>query len=188
VSVQEKEGLLRGEGCHLGMLILYLGVPVNGTLVTTYSLNLLPTSRGTITLKSLDISDQPAINHNHYATASDRYRLRTGVRTFAKFMNAAPVAEFIAGEAVPPDSKMMHEESTDAEIDERLRAVAMTLQHPAGTASMGKVVDTEFRVKGVQGLRVVDASVIPTPISCPIQAVVYALGERAVDSILNRRR
>lgn len=60
----------------------------------------------------------------------------------------------------------------------------MRLQHPAGTARMGKVVGTEFRVRGVSGLRVVDASVIPTPIRYPIQATVYALGERAVESIL----
>jgi len=52
-----------------------------------------------------------------------------------------------------------------------------TLEHPAGAANMGKVVDTEFGVKGVQWLRVADASAPPTPISCPIQAVVYALGE-----------
>jgi len=60
----------------------------------------------------------------------------------------------------------------------------INLQHPAGTASMGTVVDTEFRVKGVKGLRVVNASVIPTPISAPIQALVYALGERAVELIM----
>lgn len=58
------------------------------------------------------------------------------------------------------------------------------MQHPAGSASMGKVVDTEFRIIGVAGLRVVDASVIPTPITAPIQALVYALGERAADAIL----
>jgi choline dehydrogenase-like flavoprotein len=92
-------------------------------------------------------------------------------------MNTSPVVDLSAGEAVPPSFKTTHEESSDAEIDERLKAAAMTLQHPAGAANMGSVVDTEFRVKGVQWLRVADASAPPTPISCPIQAVVYALGE-----------
>jgi choline dehydrogenase-like flavoprotein len=50
---------------------------------------------------------------------------------------------------------------------------------------MGKVVDTELRVIGVQGLRVVDARMIPTPITSPIQACVYALGEQAVDIIMS---
>ncbi len=52
---------------------------------------------------------------------------------------------------------------------------------------MGKVVDTDFKVKGVEGLRVVDASVIPTPIAFPLQACVYALGEQAVDIILGKQ-
>jgi choline dehydrogenase-like flavoprotein len=177
VLLREKEGLLRGARYHLGMLMLYICVPLDETLVTTYTLILLPISRGAITLKSADISDQPAIDHKHYATASDQYRLRTTVPTFVKFMNTSPVVDLFTGEAVPPGLKMIQEESSDAEIDERLKAAAMTLQHPAGTANMGKVVDTEFRVEGVQWLRAIDASAMPTPISCPIQAVVYDLGE-----------
>lgn len=59
-----------------------------------------------------------------------------------------------------------------------------TLQHPAGTAAMGEVVDTNLRVKGVSGLRVVDASILPTPISALLQACMYALGEQAADIIL----
>jgi len=51
---------------------------------------------------------------------------------------------------------------------------------------MGKVVDTYLKVMGVEGLRVVDASVIPTPISSPIQPCIYALGERAADLILGK--
>jgi hypothetical protein len=109
------------------MLMLYIGVPLDETLVTTYALTLLPISRETIILKSADISDHPAIDHNHYATASNRYRLRTAVRTFAKFMNTSPVVDLFAGEAVPPDLKMIHEDRSDSEIDERLKAAAMTL-------------------------------------------------------------
>lgn len=59
-----------------------------------------------------------------------------------------------------------------------------TLFHPAGSASMGKVVDSEMRAKGVKKLRVVDASVTPTPLACPIQHCVYTLAEQAVDMIL----
>jgi hypothetical protein len=115
VSDREKEGLLSAARCHLGILMLYIGVPLNGTLVTAYALNLLPISRWAITLKPADIGDQPAIYHNHYATVSDQYRLRIAVRTFAKLMNTSPVVDLFAGEAVPPSFKTTHEESSDAE-------------------------------------------------------------------------
>lgn len=58
-----------------------------------------------------------------------------------------------------------------------------SIYHAAGTASMGKVVDTELRVYGVKGLRVVDASVMPVPIAAHYQATVYALAEQAADMI-----
>ena len=58
------------------------------------------------------------------------------------------------------------------------------MHHPPGTAAMGKVVDNELRVIEVRNLRVVDASVIPAPISSPIQACLYTLAEQGVDLIL----
>lgn len=59
-----------------------------------------------------------------------------------------------------------------------------TMFHPAGSVSMGKVVDSELRVKGVDNLRVVDASVMPLPIAGHIQNCVYAIAEQAADIIL----
>jgi len=83
-------------------MVHYVGVPLNGTLIRTVALNLLPTSRGTITLSSPDIESVPIIDNNHYATTSDRYRFRTAIRMFSKLMNTPPLNELIIGE-VPPD-------------------------------------------------------------------------------------
>ena len=61
-----------------------------------------------------------------------------------------------------------------------------TQYHAAGTAAMGKVVDSSLRVMGVEGLRIVDASVLPLPLACHYQACIFALGERAADIILGQ--
>lgn len=64
----------------------------------------------------------------------------------------------------------------------------VSCSHPGASCSMGRVVDAECRVKGVQGLRVVDASVIPVPLAARYQAPVFALAEQAVDVILAARK
>lgn len=87
----------------------------------------------------------------------------------------------IAGESVPEGlpAEPLGLDDNDEKLDQRLAMTSGTSWHPTGTCSMGKVVDTEFRVRGIEGLRVVDASVIPVPISAHIQAPLYALSEQA---------
>lgn len=75
--------------------------------------------------------------------------------------------------------------STDEEIESRVRASAISSYHPIGTCSMGKNVDSFMRVLGVDNLRVVDASIIPSPITAHIQSVVYALAQQAADIIVS---
>ncbi|KAE8446663.1 hypothetical protein EG329_011706 [Mollisiaceae sp. DMI_Dod_QoI] len=184
---EDANPLLSEPRCHLGLVVQYVGMPLDGTSIITYALNLLPTSRGTVELKSRDPNERPLIDNHHYETEADRYRIREAVRLIYKMMNTKKGREMVIGEAVPEGRKGLSAESSDEEIDAVLKMSAMTIQHPAGTASMGKVVDTDFKVKGVEGLRVVDASVIPTPIAFPLQACVYALGEQAVDIILGKQ-
>ncbi|KAJ3547229.1 hypothetical protein NM208_g1629 [Fusarium decemcellulare] len=77
--------------------------------------------------------------------------------------------------------------SSDEEIDARIREATGGCFHPMGTAAMGKVVDTNLRVKGVSGLRVVDTSVFPLSISANLQVATYALAEQAAEILKETR-
>ena len=73
--------------------------------------------------------------------------------------------------------------SSDAELDKRINAMSCSWFHSAGTASIGKVVDTKCQVYGVKGLRMVDASIMPLSIIAHLQAPLYAIAESAADLI-----
>jgi len=163
------------------------GVEVDGTHISTGVLNLLPTSRGSITLASSDPTADPLIDPNYFATNADKCIMCAGVRRMMQIMETSAAQTFIAGETVPPGLKPFTSKSSDEEIEERVRRFSGTWYHPAGTASMGKVVDTKLRVKGVENLRVVDASIIPAPIAAHLQACIFALAEKAADIILDQR-
>jgi choline dehydrogenase-like flavoprotein len=147
---------------------------------------MLPTSRGSVTLTSTDPADSPAIDPNYYATEFDRVLLRTGIRQVVKLMLDTPDGQsFVASETPPPGFEPLGINASDAEIDARVRRAANTFYHAGGSASMGSVVDTELKVYGIDGLRVVDASVLPLPICAHYQVPVYALAEQAADIIKN---
>lgn len=111
----------------------------------------------------------------------DRYVLREGLRTLTKFMLGTSYSVYISGETVPPGLPIeaLSLEDSDEKLNQRLAMTSGTTWHVNGTCAMGKVVDTEFRVRGVEGLRVVDASVFPVPLSAHIQAPLYGLVEQA---------
>lgn len=188
----EHDPLITPARTHLEYYFVYAGynpaapvVPLDGTHVMTGVVGYLPTSRGTVTINSDKISDFPIIDNNYYATELDRAVLRYGLRDQAKAMLETPEGrDFISHEIAPDGCGALSSQSTDEELDKRVQISANTLYHAGGTASMGTVVDTSLRVNGVQGLRVADASVMPVPLAGHYQACVYALGEQAVDLIL----
>src|SRR5215472_5546333 len=123
---------------------------------------LRPESRGRIELASADPRAPVRIRQNFLATDKDWATLRAGVRLIREIGKQAPLASYTTGEISPGfDCR------SDAEIDTHIRATAITVHHPLGTCKMGRasdpaaVVDPELKVLGVDGLRVVDASVMP---------------------------
>lgn len=137
-----------------------------GTHISSPILGLLPTSRGSVTLASADPTADPVIDPTYMNTEKDRQAMRTGVRLLLRTMLDTNAGRAIVEEETPPpDLPPLSSSSTDEEIDRRLAAIGMSFYQGGGTAAMGSVVDTELRVKGVKGLRVVDASILPLPLA-----------------------
>ena len=161
-------------------------VPVDGSYIATSVMLLLPTSRGNLHLVSLSPKDPPAVNPNYYDTEADRVALIHGVRRVTKALLETSAAKaYIEYEEPPPGLPALSAGSSDADIDTRIRRAGLSHAHAAGTASMGKVVDTDLRVYGLSGLRVADASIFPVAIGGHPQATLYGLAERAADLILH---
>lgn len=146
-----------------------------------------PESRGTVTLASADPSDLAVIRQNFLATDGDWRSLRAGF-ALARDLAAQPaLAPFIKAEIAPGAAR-----TTREDIDDYIRKTSITVHHPLGTCRMGPdgdpdaVVDGALRVRGIEGLRVVDASVMPDLVSGNINAPVVAIAEKAADLILGR--
>ncbi|KAE8143155.1 hypothetical protein BDV38DRAFT_277181 [Aspergillus pseudotamarii] len=194
-SALETHPYLVTDSCHAEILIVYApagaavagaDIPMDGTHIASAILGMVPTSRGCVSIASADPTSPPLIDPNYYSTEVDRAILRAAIRQVTQVLSETPEGrEMIECEAPHPGFNALRSDSTDEEIDAQVKQGGNTFYHPAGSASMGKVVDTELRVKGVQNLRVVDASIIPLPITAHYQTVVYAIAEKAADIISN---
>ena len=181
---------------HIGFIVAYapmnLGerydVPLDGSHVSTGVLLYQPISRGRITLASNDPAAEPIVDPGYYSTLADQEMLRSGVRRIARVMETPAAREIIEAETPPKGMPILTPNSSDEDIDARIRAYSEVWHHAGRTAAMGKdiqssVVDGEFRVHGTDHLRVVDASVFPGPISATPQATVYAMAGLATEPI-----
>ena len=147
--------------------------------------HLRPESRGEIALKSADPFDHPLIRANYLSTELDRRTLREGVKLVRKVF-AQPAFDPHRGPETTPGPDVQD----DAGIDAFIAGAASTIFHPVGTCRMGvdagSVVDEELRVRGVEGLRVADASVMPRIVSSNTHAATVMIAERAAELMLAR--
>lgn len=147
---------------------------------------LRPKSRGRLSLKSADPHQAPSLQANYLAEARDEQGMIAGMRWVRRIFQTEPLKSLILGEDAPGDSCR-----SDDDIRDYLRKTAGTFCHPSGTCKMGQdamsVVDERLRVRGLEALRVVDASIMPALPSAGPAPAVFMIGEKAADLIKESR-
>jgi choline dehydrogenase len=145
-----------------------------------------PESRGHVTLRAADPTVPPRVQLNLLAADSDLAVLREGVRLTREIYATSPLADLIDNESSPGPSVR-----TDAELNAFCRQTGHIAHHPVGTCSMGTgemaVVDASLRVRGLKGLRIADASVMPTVPGGNTNAPTIMIAEKAADMIRGNR-
>jgi len=151
----------------------------------TMNINVLRSeSLGSIHVKSADPAEPPAIRFNFLSAQHDRDGLLAAIRKGRELMATSPLKE-ITGEEIAPGAQMQ----TDDELLDWVRHNAETTYHPVGTCKMGNdpmaVVDPELRVHGIDGLRIADASIMPTLTSGNTNAPCIMIGEKCAQMVLS---
>jgi choline dehydrogenase len=152
----------------------------NGMSVTV---NLMtPKARGEIRLRDTDPTSRPVIDNQLYGDPSDLDKMRRGLKLVNEIYDAPSLSRHVTGTAYPPDPKQ-----SDEEWERHIRTFSSVGIHPVGTCRMGSdeasVLDPRLRVRGVYGLRVADASIMPVLPSANTNAPAIMIGEKCADMV-----
>src|SRR5204863_7192348 len=154
--------------------------PWSGFTLVYYPMR--PTSRGHVEIASPDPGDPPALHPNYLATDYDRRLMIEGAKLVRRLAATPSLSRYVLAEYAPGASVR-----TDDEILDAVRNAGSSGYHPCGTCRIGKdalaVVDAQLRVHGVDGLRVVDASVMPSVVSGNTNAATVMIAEKGADMI-----
>jgi choline dehydrogenase-like flavoprotein len=164
------------------------GVPKipSGSGATLNSYTVRPRARGSVTLRSADPRDPPVIDPNFLGDPYDLATSTEGVKMSREILNQSALKRYIRKEHFPGDAVR-----TQAEFETYARRYGRTSYHPVGTCRMGgddrSVVDPELRVRGLDGLRICDSSIMPRLVSSNTNAPSIMIGEKASDLILGNK-
>ena len=157
--------------------------PMDGEGITLHACCLRPQSRGEIRLASTDPLQPPVMDPNYLAADYDLKILIAGIKQGREILAAAAFKPWLGEERLPGAAML-----SDAELEEFIRTTAETEYHPVGTCKMGSdpmaVVDERLRVRGIERLRVIDASIMPALVSGNTNAPTIMIAEKAAEMIL----
>ncbi|MDA9001505.1 GMC family oxidoreductase N-terminal domain-containing protein [Gammaproteobacteria bacterium] len=166
-----------------GMVVDHGRESVWGTGLSCHTCLLRPKSRGEVTLQSADPTDDPKIDPKFLSHPDDMRDMVAGYKKMMKVMNKEPLSKYTSGHVQRPVDL-----DNDEDIEQAIREDADTVYHPVGTCKMGSdemsVVNERLKVHSVSGLRVIDASIMPTLVGGNTNAPTIMIGEKASDMIL----
>ena len=166
-----------------GMVVDHGRESVWGTGLSCHTCLLRPKSRGEVTLQSADPTDDPKIDPKFLSHPDDMRDMVAGYKKMMKIMNKEPLSKYTSGHVQRPVDL-----DNDEDIEQDIKEDADTVYHPVGTCKMGSdemsVVNERLKVHKVSGLRVIDASIMPTLVGGNTNAPTIMIGEKASDMIL----
>ena len=152
--------------------------PTAANVVSAFVALVQPEAPGHMRLASADPRAAPLIHSNYWGSDADLALMLHGYKTLRRAMASATLSSIVEAELYPGRNV-----TTDAQLIDAMQRSAGSFHHPVGTCALGKVVDGQFRIPGLQGLRVVDSSILPVIPTCHPQAAVYAVAELAAGVI-----
>ena len=155
----------------------------NASIISVWVALVQPEAAGHVRLNSSDFRVAPLIESNYYGSKNDMFAISWGYKKLRSIM-LSPAFKGVVKREVFPGSNV----TSDKDVLDALKTSSQSYHHVLGSVSLGKVLDSRFRVKGVRGLRVADSSSFPYPPTCHTQADVYAVAHRVARMIREERQ
>ena len=164
-------------------LIEYSNVPFdpatpNKSAITAWASLVQPEAAGQVRLQSSDYRDDPLVYSNYYGSAADKRAIVWSYKKLRQILASDALKSVVVQEFYPGANV-----TTDEDIWAAIQQQAYSFHHPLGSVALGKALDSNWRLKGLKGIRVVDSSTFPSPPTCHPQADVYAIAHRAAKDI-----